>query len=327
MEICKNHPVADSVSYLPLDTAENAFFFLERIQPKAVFFVRNDIWPNYINECYQRQIPVFLVSFTLNENSKFVSFFLKNFYRKTFQKISKIFVQDKFSEQILRQHAFNSQVFVAGNSRVDKVAAISNEKFHNREIELFTHGEFIVIAGSTHSYDLQLFIAAFSILKGERIKWIIVPHEIDKREMSMLKRILDKDIVCLSEFERRLGDEKLLLIDSVGMLSRIYRFTDLAFVGGGFNSSGIHSVLEPAIYGCPVCFGPRHKNYAEVLEMLRTGGARVVNNVNELVQFIMKFKNDSLLLRETVDKNKSYVSQSVGASEKILNELAKADCL
>jgi 3-deoxy-D-manno-octulosonic-acid transferase len=324
-EVNNKYAVVDLVLYLPLDKPENAQFFLDKIRPKVVFFIRSDVWPNYIIEASKRKIPVFLASFTLTAGSSYLKFPVKNFYRNIFQKCKAIFVQNEEAAQILRDANFNSNILVTGSSRIDRIITISKEEFKSPELEKFIGGDFCVIAGSTHSKDREIFLETYSNLKAENIKWIIVPHDIDKNEILAAKRQMGEEMVCFSEIEGLTSKTKLLWIDKVGLLAKIYRYTNVVFIGGGFTKPGIHNILEPAVYGCPVCFGPNHRKQKEALDLIQSRGAEVIQNAPDLSAFILKYKNDKNVAEKTKVVNKNYLLKNAGGTNKIMKYLKETE--
>jgi 3-deoxy-D-manno-octulosonic-acid transferase len=320
-ELQKDYTGASAICYLPLDTAGNAAFFLDTVKPMAAFFIRHDIWPNFVRACADRNIPDCLVSFTLNTESGFLKFPLKNFYRSIFQCYTCIFVQYPEDENILRQNVFSSNIIVSGNSRIDRIVEAGKENRQLSVMDEFVKDSFCVIAGSTHARDREIILETYGKLKTENIKWIIVPHEIDVLEIERARNVLKDEMAVYSQSKQVDGKAKLLWIDQVGILAHLYRYADIAFIGGGFSKAGIHSILEPALYGCAVCFGPNHRQYKEALDLMNGEGASLVNDTNELAGFILKFKNDNTLLARVKALNSGYILNAPGASKNIMQYL------
>ena len=320
-ELKKDYAGASAVCYLPLDTRQNAAFFIDTVKPLAAFFIRHDIWPNYVTACANRKTPTFLVSFTLNASSSFLKYPLQNFYRKIFTKYSALFVQDANSAKLLSENGMNENIIGAGNLRADRVIEASKENRRNELIEKFVAGNFCCIAGSTETTDTEMFLETFQQLQSENIKWIIVPHEINRAEIISAKNSFREKIVVFSETQQLNETTKLLWFDQVGQLANLYRYASLAFIGGGFNHAGIHSILEPMVYGCAICFGPNNRQYKEAQELLSTGGAQIIHNKNELADFILRYKNDHELLEKVKSENEKYILQSAGATQMIMKYL------
>ena len=320
-ELKRNYQVASAVFYLPLDTAANALWLLDMVKPITVFFIRHDIWPNYILACAKRNIPVFLTSFTLNSESKFFKWPLKEFYRKTFRRLCGIFVHNNDVKQLLQLNGFSDNIVVAGNSRIDAIIEAAAKSKGDELIQRFVSDSFCCIAGSTHKKDVEIFLAAFELLEAQNIKWILVPHEVDASEIKNAKEKLGNKMSLLSEAGHCEPQIKLLWVDRVGALAGLYRYANLAFIGGGFNRSGIHSILEPLIFGSAVCFGPNIRNYQEAKDLLKTGDTKIIESPEELVSFIIQLKADREYLNKLGKENNNYISRAAGATRQIISYL------
>ncbi len=202
---------------------------IKHVKPKCMFFIRNDIWPNYIQAAHSHNVPVFLTIFALNAQSTFLKFPVRSFYRKIFQKFTAVFVQDAASEKVLKRNGYSENVIVTGNARIDRVIQIAKEEFSNGTIEKFVAGGFCFVAGSTHVEDRELFIETFQELLSEDIKWIIVPHEIDLREKEAARNLLGEKVVFYTEKDELNENTRLLWIDHIGMLAQLYRYTDVVY--------------------------------------------------------------------------------------------------
>jgi 3-deoxy-D-manno-octulosonic-acid transferase len=319
-EIRKNYSGADHVLYLPADTTSNANFFLERLKPRCAIFVRNDVWMNYLKQLHKKKIPVFLLSFNMNNSSAFIRFPQKYFYKKAFNYFNKIFVQNETTATLLLAHFNYKKAIDIGNTRINAICNTFSEKHLFPEIEKFVGTDFCIVAGSTLSKDQAIFIATYQQLKKETIKWIIVPHEINEEEISSFIQN-DSTMISYSGIEKLTSDGNFLWIDNVGMLSKLYRYADVAFIGGGFNKIGIHSIVEPAIYGCPVAFGPNHRNYSEALDLLASDGAAIISTTDELELFIKKYYLNAPFLSIIQQKNQAYVLSKKAKIEVILKEV------
>lgn len=318
-----NYTGVDLVMYLPLDTKLNAISFLDILNPVFVFFIRNDIWPNFVIEINNRNIPLFLISMTLSEKSNFFKWPQNKFYKEIFKRFTAIYVQDTFSENAMKKNNFNKNVVVAGNSRVDRIVELYKESIEMNEISEFVDGGFCVILGSSLAKDQEMFLEVYDRLNNQNIKWIVVPHEINEHEMLMVKKRMKNKMICFSSIDSEGTQANLLWINKVGVLAKVYKYAHVAFIGGGFNKIGIHNILEPAIYGCAICFGPNHRNYTEAKELLDSGGAEVIRNVDELSAFILKIESNENLRKEIRANNSSYVLQNKGATERVIKHLVE----
>jgi 3-deoxy-D-manno-octulosonic-acid transferase len=319
-EANKNYEFADAILYLPLDTKANARHFIDQVNPFMAFFMRNDIWPNYLLEISKRNIPAFLYSFTISNKNNFVKFPQKIFYRRFFNLFTRIFVHIKRSKEILLENQFNNSISVSGNPRADAILENSAENFTDERVQAFIQNNFCILAGSTHSKDRELFSKTYTNLSRWNIKWIIVPHEISQLEIANAKNFFGEKMTLYSEQQENKSSD-ILWIDKVGMLSKLYRYASVVFIGGGFDKMGIHNILEPAVYGCPVCFGPNHRNYVEAIEILNYGGAEIVFNEKDLANFIALYRDNKDLLKKIQELNKGYVQENAGATIRVLQTL------
>ena len=317
-EVKKNYPVADYICYLPLDTSGNAFTFVEIVKPVMAVFVRNDIWINYLQALKKKGIPIFLLSFNMNEKSSFLKWPQASFYRKAFLLFDKIFVQNSRTAELLKTNAAVTRTELIGNTRINSIYDAYQKNLLFPEIEKFVGNDFCVIAGSTIDKDLELFIDTYLKMNKLKIKWIIAPHEINISEIDSYVSS-SSEMIKYSEIDKLNDKHNFLWIDNVGMLAKIYRYSDIAFVGGGFNKIGIHSIIEPAIYGCPVAFGPNHRSYLEALDLLERKGAAVVENESDLESFITKYFTERELLNKVKKENKEYVLERNGKIEPVMN--------
>jgi 3-deoxy-D-manno-octulosonic-acid transferase len=320
-EAKKNTALADHVLYLPADTAANADHFVEHLRPRLVLFVRNDIWPNYLQALKRREIPVVMLSFSLSANSAFLKKPQSRFYKKAFVCFDRIFVQNKKTAVLLEKEFSLSNVRVTGNMRINAICSLAAEAAPFPEISAFVGDAPCIICGSALAADEQMFLALRRKMQSSGIKWIITPHEID-RDRIVKYCNSDSGMIAYSGIASVTSEHDLLWIDNIGMLSRLYRYADLAFIGGGFDKIGIHNILEPAVYGCPVCFGPNHRSYEEAKDMLRYGGAEVVRSADELEFFMRKYLSDSSLLKEMKRRNSEYVFARIGDKQAIMDEIA-----
>ncbi len=316
-ELVQNYENSDLVFYLPPDTKTNAAFFLNCLKPSIVFFIRNDIWPNYLLLLKEKHIPSYLVSFTLSEKSRFLKFPQKLLYKNSFQQFNGIFVQDVISKELLQKNNFNKNIAVTGNSRIDRVQAVCDGNFLLPDFEKFTAGKLTVVAGSTLEKDKAIFLETYAALQNENIQWIIVPHEIEEHEISEMKQQFGEELIFFTGIEHVKPTHKILYVDHVGLLAKIYRYTDIAFIGGGFTKAGIHNILEPAAFGCMICIGPNHKGLPEAADLLKQGAA-IINNADDLTKIIRAYHNNHNSFSVIKAATSSYVKTRTGATKKVI---------
>jgi len=314
-------PAADYVCYLPLDTPANAKAFAGMVNPRAAFIITNDIWVNMITKLADKGVPVFHVSISVNAQSNFFKFPVKHIYKKAFARFTCMFVQNNTTAHLLKKHFALTNLVVTGDTRADRTEQITRQQIDLPGITQFVAGSFCVIGGSLLPKDEELFLAAISALKHKAVKWVVVPHEINKQYIDAQVALASDLMISYSRLAEMKPSHKVLWIDNVGMLSRLYKYGSIAFIGGGFNPIGIHNIQEPAAFGCPVAFGPNYRSYKEAEDLLVLNGAGVIHNTAELITYIENFSTNPQLLAQTQNSNKNYIASTTGASGRIMKLL------
>jgi len=264
-EIRKNYDQADIVMYLPVDTRRNAKKFLQLVQPEKAFFIKYEYWYFYIGELKKRNIPLFIVSAIFRENQ----YFFKNnlwgkWYRQMLLKTDHFFVQNEKSAQLLQSIGLNNFT-VSGDTRFDRVAAIARGAKKIPLVEKFKNNQPLLIAGSTWKPDEEL-LAGF-INSHPHLKVVFAPHEVTPANMNRLEQLLKTSHIRLSKAgENEIDRYQVLIIDSIGLLSSLYQYGNVAYIGGGFGV-GIHNILEAATFGLPVIFGPNYEKFKEAVDL------------------------------------------------------------
>lgn len=318
-EIRKNYPLADIVSYLPVDTPKNARRFLRITNPEKAFFVKYEYWYFYISELKKRNIPLYQISAIFRENQLFFkNSKLGKWYKKMLFQFTHIFVQDKKSKELLSSIGVNN-ASISGDTRFDRVAAIAAGSKKLPLVEKFRGDSKLIVAGSTWKPDEEL-LAAFINNTGD-VKMVIAPHEVSPANINRLQQLLKKPAVLYSEAENKdLSSQQVLIIDSIGLLSSLYRYGDAAYIGGGFGV-GIHNILEAATFGLPVIFGPNYQKFKEAVDLKQKGGAFAVNDFSELKSILEKLIEDSEFLEKSSSVSKKYVDENVGATLFIIKKV------
>lgn len=326
-EIRKNYAFADHVFYLPLDSAKNARQFLDLVKPDLAIFVKYEFWYHYLTELNRRQVPTLLVSAIFREKQ----FSPLNPYTpilirvlKTFQHI---FVQDTPSVFLLKKQGL-TEVTCVGDTRIDRVVAIAKESKHFPIIEQFVGDAPVFIGGSTWQPDEEIIINLFSDAQFKDWRFIFAPHDISTKNIDRLEKLLPEKALRYSVISRQSSvishqSSRILLIDNMGMLSAIYRYGRVAYIGGGFGS-GIHNTLEPIAFDLPVIFGLKYKKFAEAVRLVETGGAF---SVADKAQFL-KVMNDLLIeknYRIASNATSEYVLKNQGATEKIISGIVNGN--
>lgn len=316
-EVRKNYSVANLVCYLPADSPKNARQFVATIQPSAAFFVKYEFWYYYFRELNHNNIPLYSISTILRSGH---IAFRWSFYRKILEKVNHFFVQDEDTAARLKAiHLKN--ITISGDTRFDRVADIVNKVKELEIVRAFKGKARVVVIGSSWPRDMQLLNPL--ILKfGRRIKFIIAPHEINESAVQGLKKLMGSWAVRYSEAESQpMTDYRVLIIDNVGMLSSVYAYADFAYVGGGFGS-GIHNILEPAVFGMPVFFGNRrYHKFREAVDLANAGAAFPVGTTQEMTRVMEDLLEDENRYRSVSEVGKRYVEDHRGATQKIMKRL------
>lgn len=313
-EIRKNYNKADYVFYLPLDTKKNAKDFIRKINPKAVFFIKYEFWFHYLNELKNQNIPSFLVSGIFRENQ---AFFRPSgiLFKEMLTKFTYLFVQDKNSLNLLHSIEINN-VSIVEDSRFDRVIDIKNDSKELPKIQQFVNSRKCIILGSSWLVDDKMFANLLKELQDYKI--IIAPHDINKNRIQEVSEIF-KDSILYSELGNEKISNQVLIIDNMGMLSSIYKYATIAYIGGGFGIS-IHNILEAAVYSIPVIFGPAHTKMKEAADLIENGGGFCVYNLSEL-KTILKKLDTNLEWQKSAKTAGLYVKNNTGGTKKVLSHL------
>ena len=320
-EIRKNYDKADCISYLPSDTPSNALKFIELIKPEFVIFVKYEFWNNYISALYRKKIPLYLISGIFRPGQLFFKWY-GAFFREMLRKFEIIFVQNQSSFDLLSGIGIN-KVSLAGDTRFDRVVQITASARNIAQIEQFRGEEKLFLAGSSWRQDEEIiaqYINAFPL----RMKWVFAPHEIDKANIERLEKLFKVKCVRFSEFNEESVDARVLIIDNIGMLSSAYRYAYIAAIGGGFGK-GIHNVLEPACWGIPVLFGPKHENFKEAVDLLNSGGAKAFRTYHEFKELLDLWLSNEKIYTNSAQTASKYVKENAGATEIIIKEISQKD--
>jgi len=318
-EIRKNYALADVVSYLPVDTKKNARTFLDIIQPEKVFFVKYEYWHFYFSELKKRKIPLFEVSAIFHQNLIFFkNTWAGNWYRKMLFEVEHFFVQNESSSQLLQSVGI-SHCTVSGDTRFDRVAAIASGAKEIPIIEQFKSELPLIVAGSTWKPDEELLSAFINNSKG--VKFIIAPHEVTETNINRLQQLVKKPAVRFSKaVANDINTCDVLIIDSIGMLSSVYRYGSFAYIGGGFGV-GIHNILEAATFGLPIVFGPNFKKFKEAVDLTTGGGAFPITNQEQINDTFNHLLTDENALKNASVICSKYVAKNVGSTQIIIKKV------
>jgi 3-deoxy-D-manno-octulosonic-acid transferase len=316
-EIRKNYPGADYICYLPSDGPYNARFFADAVKPVMAVFVKYEFWYYLIREMHRREIPVYLVSGIFRREQVFFRWYGK-WYRNILTLFTHLFVQDEASLTLLGRAGIKN-VTVAGDTRFDRVWNIYNNRKDIESVKEFAKGAFTLVCGSTWPADEEILLKWLHEAPGN-VKYIIAPHEIhESRITGLISRIT---LPCV-RYSMAAGSDmkkaRVLVIDNIGMLSSLYGYGKVAYVGGGFGK-GIHNVAEAAVYGMPVLFGPRYKKFGEAVGLEKAGAAFPVSSFLEFEAVINTLLNNNEVLSGSSHKAGEYIRKRTGATECFLQK-------
>jgi len=315
-EVRKNNTVTDVTIYLPLDTKKNAKRFLKLVHPEKAFFIKYEFWLNYLKELETSKTPTYLISGIFRDSQMFFKWY-GGFYRKALKAFTYFFVQNESSKQKIEAIGFNN-VIVSGDTRFDRVNAILERDNSLDYIEKFKNNQTTIIIGSSWPKD-EALIAEYINQAPDNVKFIIAPHNIKTEQISNLKSQITKSSVLFSEKNNLdLSNYSVFIIDTIGLLTKIYSYGTIAYVGGGFGNPGIHNILEPATFGIPIIIGPNFSNFAEAVELVKLKGCTVISNSDELKNSFDQLINDGNFLKEKGQICKSYIQDNTGATNSIM---------
>lgn len=317
---------ADYVFYLPLDTPRNAQRFIKIVSPSVAIFVKYEFWYNYMHQLHVRDIPTFTISAIFRPSQHFFKWY-GGWFRTHLRNIDQIFVQDEESIELLSMIDVNNTT-ISGDTRFDRVLGISGQESDMPFLEEFSRDHFTLVAGSTWQPDEDMLLQ-LQKSSGDWLRMIIAPHEINPRHISEISTKLNGRAVLYSSLVTsqinpvdyyKEYNVSVIIIDSIGLLSKIYRYGNIAYIGGGFGV-GIHNTLEAAVYGIPVLFGPNYHKFKEARELIQVKAAECVEDVEELISSVSLFHSLPDRLQEYSQHAAKYVEARTGATTKIMKKL------
>ncbi len=328
-EAQKNYVGADYIFYLPTDSKRNAKRLLDIVQPQFVLWIKYDYWYYYLSELKRRKIPAILVSGVFRKDQPFFKWYGR-LHRYMLESFSHLLVQNEGSRDLLASLGYTENVTICGDTRFDRVVQIASQFTPLDGIGEFCGDKNVVVAGSTWDADEEELDHYAN--SNPQIRFIIAPHEVDEEHLKEAEKLF-KNSVRYSEWmsnkQWAIGNRQaetvnereeanVLIIDNIGMLSRLYKYATIAYVGGGFGDDGVHNVLEAAVYGKPVVFGPVFDKYIEAIELIDEGGGFTVENALELEKLFDEIFSDKQLYKESSEASRNYVYRKKGATDKIL---------
>ena len=318
-EVRKNNTIADATVYLRLDTKSNAKKFLELVHPDLVFFIKYEYWPNYLNELRKLNIKTYLISGIFRENQAFFKWY-GGFYRNALKTFEYFFVQNESSKKLLQSLGFNN-VKISGDTRFDRVVSILERDNSLDFIKQFKNNTTTIVIGSSWPKDESLLVNYIN-QTNEKVKFVIAPHNIKAEQIQELKNSISKKVLLFSEKENRdLSTYDVLIIDTIGILTKIYSYADIAYVGGGFGNPGVHNILEPATFGIPIIVGPNFSHFAEVVALVHQEGCISISNQNELNDAFSNLISNEDIRHEKGHICSTFVQMNKGATDVILKHI------
>ena len=314
-ELRKDYSFADCITYLPIDLPNNVTAFLDRFKPDAVVFIKYELWFNFIIGINRRSIPMALICANFPEKHLlFRPFF--NWFLIQLEGLSTIHVQNKETQLRLESHGLKN-VQLAGDTRTERVIEVASLPFRDKDVESFIGQYPVLVIGSFWVSDAAILMQ--EIQNTENLKIIVVPHELSAINQSSWYKGFGSEIFLWSERgDSDISNKKVLYIDCIGLLSRMYRYATIAYVGGGFGFS-VHNTLEAAIYGVPVIFGPNNKRFYEIQELKRFGSGFEIKSQFEFRETMNRLMIDESLRKSIAQRNQQYFLENQGATEKALN--------
>lgn len=318
-EVRKDYKNADYVFYIPADTKREVCRFLDIVRPKVAIFVKYEFWLNMLAELHKRSVRTFIVSAIFRRNSIFFNPF-GSIWRRGLHSFETLFVQDDASKHLLSKIGITN-VEVAGDTRFDRVASIAENGGRVALVEQFKGDSRLFVAGSTWGADEEVLLP---LINGNPdVKFVIAPHEIDDARIVKLMREIKGGAVRYTEVSSdNFKDKQVLILDTMGLLSRVYGSAEWAYIGGGFGA-GIHNTLEAVVYGIPVAFGPKYRKFREACDLIALGVGHSVTNAQELKIWFDELKCDDDYLARLAAIANVYVGQHLGATEKIAETIFK----
>jgi 3-deoxy-D-manno-octulosonic-acid transferase len=313
-EARKNTPLADAVYYLPLDTESNARQFINSINPVMAIFTKYEYWYHFFNQLHKQHVPLYMISGIFRPGQVFFKWY-GGLHRKMLKMVSWFFVQDIASKHLLH-NAGVTNVTISGDTRFDRVWANALQPKELPQIASFKNGQKLFIAGSTWPADEKLLVEVIN--QHPNWKFLIAPHEIGEDKINGLMSILPKGTTLkFSNISDITSQISCLLIDNIGMLSSLYQYADIAYIGGGFGS-GIHNTLEAAAFGMPVIFGPKYDKFKEARDLVELKAGFSINSQEELNSVAGLLINNDAARNQAAVLSRNYVQQHIGATDTIM---------
>nr|WP_297789457.1 glycosyltransferase N-terminal domain-containing protein [uncultured Allomuricauda sp.] len=319
-EVKKNSSVADVVVYLPMDSNSKVKRFLNLVNPDLVIFVKYEVWPNYLHHLKIRNIPTILVSAIFSKRQIYFKSF-GGFMRKSLGMFNHYFVQDKKSKVLLESIGINNCT-IGGDTRLDRVSEILNRNNQLDFMDRFKNNQLCLVAGSTWPEDEKILISYINNT-DEKVKFVIAPHEIKPVHVDKIASALKKTVLRYSELgNQNLKEVDVLIIDTIGLLTKIYSYANIAYVGGGF-ATGLHNTMEPAVFGIPIIIGPQFEGFKEAEDLVNKGGIIPISSQDSFDNLMRDLLNKPISIKNIGNINSNYINSNRGAADLIMKYISK----
>lgn len=316
----KSTSLADAVVYLPMDTPKNASRFIDFVHPELALFVKYEFWPNYLSELKKKNIPTFLVSGVFRENQLFFKSY-GAFMREALGGFEHFFLQEPNSKELLKSIGFQNTT-VSGDTRFDRVSHQIEMNNTLKFAEAFKQDSLCIVCGSTWPEDEAILINYIN-KSPKNVKFIIAPHQIDVDNIETLRsRIVKKTILHSEISDVNISNYEVLIIDCIGLLTKLYNYADIAFVGGAMGKTGLHNILEPATFGVPIVIGTNYKDFPEAVKLRSLAGLFSVSNINECSEIFDKLISNDAFRNKTGMICGHFINQNTGATAIIVDYIA-----
>ena len=319
-QVRKNNPIGDITVYLPLDTSKNSRKFVSLINPKMVFFVKYEFWPNYLQNLQKNNIPTFLLAGLFRKNHWFFRWYGSGFLNLLKSSITHFFVQNKDSIDLLINNNITNCTLM-GDSRFDRVNTLLDQNNNIENIKEFIGNRICFVGGSTWKEDESLMIDYIN-KNNNNLVWIIAPHQINLKHITdFQQKIKRKSILHSNLNQNNITTTKVLIIDSIGILTKLYSYSDISYVGGGMGNSGLHNILEPAIFKNPILIGKNYINFPEARDLISKNGAISVKDSKEFENILNELIENKRKRSIMGGNNFDYIKSNLGATKNVISYL------
>ena len=318
-EVRKNNSIGDLTIYLPLDSPYNAKKFISLLNLKMAFFVKYEFWPNYLQNLKNNNVPTYLLAGLFRENHWFFKWYGSGFLNLLKSSITHFFVQNKESKNLLASYNITNCTLM-GDSRFDRVNSLLNQNNEIKNIKEFIGDKICLVAGSTWKEDESIMIN--SINDNNDLAWIIAPHQINKKQIKKFQDKLKCESIIHSNLnQNNITTAKVLIIDSIGLLTRLYSYSDISYVGGGMGTSGLHNILEPAIFKNPILIGKNYLNFPEAKNLIAENGAVSVKDAKEFKRILNELIENKRERIKMGEINFNYIKSNLGTTKNVISYL------